>query len=141
MVRGTMRGLLRWGGHYRVGIGEMDRDHEALIELLNRLDEQFRNGENAEALQATLRRLVTEAQTHFRMEERLMKRLAYPRKDAHKAQHDFLIGHVAEFQREFEAGKAELTESVMTYLRDWLRDHLLVSDKQLGRFLEPLLRR
>lgn len=140
MARRIGSGLLRWGNHYSLGIREIDHEHEALIELLNRLDIAFHEGQNAGILRAALRQVVSATEAHFRNEERLMTEFDYPEAASHKNEHDFLVAHASEFQSSFEAGQAELTESMMSYLKDWLRNHLLVADKRLGRFLEPAMR-
>jgi hemerythrin len=133
-------GLLRWGDHYSLGISEIDQQHRGLIQLLNRLDAEFRAGAPPVVLSVTLRHVVAETEAHFRTEEELMTDHAYPELDSHKAEHDILIKQVKEFAADFDAGRSELTESMLMYLKDWLRNHLLIADKRLGRFLRPLRR-
>ena len=40
------------------------------------------------------------------------------------------------FREEFAADKVGFSESMMDYLRDWLRDHILISDRRMARFLK-----
>jgi hemerythrin len=65
-----------------------------------------------------------------------MREKAYPDVDLHKAEHDFLLAQVAHFREEYAAEKVDLSESMMDYLRDWLRDHILISDRRMSRFLK-----
>jgi hemerythrin-like metal-binding protein len=141
MATHTALGLLRWGNHYVLGVPEIDRDHAALMELVNRLNTEFRSGASANVLRGTLQTIVADTKAHFRMEERIMKKSDYPHRDSHRAEHAFLLNQLIEFQEEFDAGRAELTDSMMTYLKDWLRNHLLIADKRLGRFLRPAMLR
>ena len=132
--------LLRWGNYFSVGVNEIDREHRGLIQLLNRLDTDVRAGADREVLSTTLRHVVAEAEAHFQNEEGLMAARGYPELKSHKAEHDLLLAQVKEFAAEFDAGRAELSESMTTYLKDWLRNHLSITDRRLCRFLKTALR-
>jgi hemerythrin len=43
---------------------------------------------------------------------------------------------VLSFREEFSSEKIGFSESMMDYLRDWLRDHILISDRRMARFLK-----
>jgi hemerythrin len=125
----------RWGSYYCVGIDELDRQHQQLAELLNALSRAFNVDEGRPVLQSRLSELIAAVAYHFRAEEKVMRKHKFPGRDLHKAEHDIFLGEVRSFQREFDAGQANLSESTLTYLKDWLRDHLLIADKRLGSFL------
>ncbi len=127
--------LFRWGTHYVLGVEEIDRQHRQLGLLLNQLNDAFLAGAPRDALVDRLHALIVAVGEHFATEESLMTRLEYPETDSHKAQHEILIRQALEFRRSFEDGEAELTDSMMSYLKDWLRDHMLGADKRLGDFL------
>jgi hemerythrin-like metal-binding protein len=128
--------LMRWMDLYDTGIEKIDRQHETLTDLLNALNEAFRGGRPHEVLLFRLDRLIESTHEHFTDEEALMRDKEYPDVDLHKAEHDFLLAQVAHFREEYAASKVELSESMMDYLRDWLRDHILISDRRMARFLK-----
>jgi len=80
--------------------------------------------------------LIESVHAHFTDEEALMQEKGYPDFDLHKAEHDFLLAQVLNFREEFAADKVGFSESMMDYLRDWLRDHILISDRRMARFLK-----
>ncbi|MGO9241006.1 MAG: bacteriohemerythrin [Bryobacteraceae bacterium] len=133
---GTSLRLMRWMDLYATGIEKIDRQHETLTDLLNALNEAFRGGRPHEVLLFRLDQLIESTHEHFTDEEALMRQKEYPDIDLHKAEHDFLLAQVAHFREEFAASKAELSDSMMDYLRDWLRDHILISDRRMARFIK-----
>lgn len=126
---------MRWGSHYATGVAKIDQEHELLVLLLNRLNGAFMAEEPEEQLQALLATFIDTTRAHFHTEEQLMEEAAYPERDLHAAEHEFLLSHAAQFQSEYFAGHDHLSESVLDYLKDWLRNHIVVADRRLGRFL------
>ncbi len=127
--------LMRWLDLYSIGIEKVDRQHENLTDLLNCLNEAWRSGKGQDVLLFRLDQFLDAVGAHFRDEEQLMLEKRYPDLDLHKAEHDFLLEQVLQFRTQFAASEAELTESMLDFFRDWLRDHILISDRRLGRFV------
>ena len=131
----TATHLFRWGPHYKLGVETIDFQHEQLAELLNRLNTSWRTDEGRAMQRALLGMLVDSVKEHFRTEEALMEEIGYPDLELHRNAHKFLAAQVLEFQAEFNARRTNLSESMMTYLKDWLRDHMLTVDKKMGTFI------
>jgi len=133
---GTSARLMRWLDLYATGIEKLDRQHESLTDLLNALNEAYRADKPRDVLLFRLDQLLEATHAHFTDEEALMRERGYADVDLHKAEHDFLLSQVAHFREEYAAEKTALSESMMDYLRDWLRDHILISDRRMARFLK-----
>lgn len=127
--------LLLWGRHYQIQIEQIDRQHEEITILLNALYAAYRSSAPRAETAKVLGRLILAVAGHFRTEEKLMRSSAYPGLEAHAAEHSRLARRVRAFQKEFHAGRAEVTDELIRSLADWLRDHMLVSDKCLGEHL------
>jgi hemerythrin-like metal-binding protein len=52
----------------------------------------------------------------------------------HKLEHKKFVGQVGEFKKLFDSGKAMLSMEVMSFLSDWLKNHIMKTDKQYGPF-------
>jgi hemerythrin len=128
--------FMRWLDLYATGIPTIDHQHETLTDLLNALNEAQRAGKSRDVLLFRLEQLIEAVHEHFTDEEALMREKGYPDVDLHKAEHDFLLAQVLNFREEYAAEKAGFSESMMDYLRDWLRDHILISDRRMARFLK-----
>lgn len=63
-----------------------------------------------------------------------MDKHGYVDADAHQSRHRQLVQDVLAHQARFEGGEALSTE-VMTFIRDWLINHIMKTDKVLGRAL------
>jgi hemerythrin len=131
----TNVGLMRWLDLYSIGIEKVDRQHENLTDLLNCLNEAWRSGKGQDVLLFRLDQFLDAVGSHFKDEEELMVEKEYPDFDLHKGEHDFLLEQVLQFRTEFAASEAELSESMLDFFRDWLRDHILISDRRFGRFV------
>jgi len=46
-----------------------------------------------------------------------------------------LTGKVLAFKKQFDTGKASVTPELMTFLQDWLTNHILTVDQKYGEFL------
>ena len=69
---------LRWDEGLRLGVEEIDAQHQALLGHCNELVEAIRQGHGAEALGKTMAKLRDYTATHFAAEERYMERIGYP---------------------------------------------------------------
>ena len=131
----TTARLFRWGAYYETGVEEVDRQHQEVAGLLNDLYEAWLRDAPRKELRDRLGALIIAVTVHFDTEERIMAEHGYPDLELHRSEHNFLANHVTGFHQELEVGTAEFSESMMGYLKDWLRNHILVSDKRLGAYL------
>ena len=127
--------LLSWSNAFSVGVKEIDDQHKKLVQLANELNDAMKAGHGKEALGKILGELISYTATHFATEERLMERNHYPKADEHKKQHQDLVKSVLDLKSKFDAGNATLTAEVMVFLRDWLSQHIINSDRALGKDL------
>jgi hemerythrin len=124
--------IMEWSNDLSVGIIELDSQHKRLINLINDLHEAMSNGSGRAVLSPVLNGLVQYTATHFQAEEKYMKQFQYPAYAAHKAEHDSLTKKVLDFKHRFDSGQAMLTVELMTFLKSWLRSHILENDKKYG---------
>ena len=64
-----------------------------------------------------------------------MKLHQYAGYEQHKKEHNMLVMQVVDVQKNFNEGKAVLTQSVMTFLKEWLQKHIQGEDKKYGPLL------
>ena len=119
----------------RLGIPEIDSQHETLIRLINLLHEAMLQGADKSALGGHLSQLLEYTQTHFSYEEELMSRYNYPGYEAHKSEHNRLMQHLADLTERYNSGELLLSFAVALELKGWAVVHIEKSDKPLGTFL------
>lgn len=127
--------LILWNDSLSVKIKQFDDQHKKLVDMVNQLFDAMKAGKGNQVLGDILKSLISYTQTHFAAEEQVMKQHAYPDFEAHKKEHNALVMQVLDLQKQFQSGKPVLTQSVMTFLRDWLAKHIQGDDKKYGVYL------
>lgn len=127
--------ILPWKEDYSVGIKEVDMQHKKLVDFINRLFEAMSVGKGTEVLSEILNGLTEYTVKHFATEEKFMIVYAFPGYKNHKEEHKKLVGDVAHLKKEFESGNQKLTIEVVNFLKEWLVNHIMGSDKALGQHL------
>jgi len=127
--------LMTWGPMLQLGYGDIDAQHERLVELVNQLDDALRAGRGRDVMGQVLDDLIQYTGYHFAFEERLMDQYGINSSAAHKAEHRKLIEDVSGFKTAFDAGSAVVSTELMSFLRTWLSDHILKTDKALAKEL------
>ncbi len=127
--------LFTWSDKYSVNINEIDNQHKKLVDMLNALHDAMKAGKGNEVLGKTLGELIQYVGVHFATEEKLMSTHGYPEYNAHKAEHIKLTQKAVDLQKNFQQGEHVLTMEVLGFLKDWLQNHILGTDKKYSPFL------
>jgi hemerythrin len=127
--------LIAWGPALSVGVKEIDDQHKKLVDMVNQLNDAMSQGQGRQALGKVLNDLISYTQFHFRAEEKLMETNGYAATAAHKGEHHKLVQDVSQFKSKFDSGNASISIELMTFLRNWLSNHILNSDKKVGQSL------
>jgi hemerythrin len=127
--------FLRWNSDLETNIKKIDDQHKKLVQLINDLFDAMNAGKSKEALGGILHELVEYTKMHFATEESFFKLHHYPDSIKHQKEHNDLATQVLEFQKQFNEGNARVTVQLMNFLKDWITNHILGSDKKYGPFL------
>ena len=127
--------LLVWDAHFSVDIAWLDNQHRILIDLINRLNRAMRTGKGRHILNAILAEVAEYTSVHFAAEEKVFLQYGYPEAALHQKAHQELLGRVLKLQEEMKYGRTVATAEVMNFLKDWLTNHILRTDKKYGPFL------
>ncbi len=126
--------LMAWSDTFSVNVAQIDEQHKKLVAMLNDLHDAMKQGKGSDVTGKVLTGLVQYVATHFATEEKLMKELAYPEYFKHKAEHDTLTKQAIDLQKQFQDGKPVVTVDLMKFLKDWLTNHILGTDKKYSPF-------
>ena len=132
--------LIVWSDDFSVRVKEIDRQHKALVKLLNRLHYALEDREPKEEVIAQLGEIGAHTQWHFSYEEKLMEEHDLRGAEAHKMLHESLLGDLTDVVSDFDEGKYDQLEDLLqNYLKYWLLDHITHVDKGLGVTLNKKL--
>ena len=128
--------LLSWNSTYSVGVASLDAQHMSLFDSLNELHSAMLHGKGKTITGSLLRNLLAYTRDHFSSEETLLARTGFPDLAQHRKRHQELTEQVAGYLDRFDRGEAALSIHLMTFLREWLANHILREDRAYTAWLE-----
>jgi len=127
--------LVEWNDSLSVGISKIDKEHQVLIKLINDLNDAMQNGTAKDIIGSIVGELVKYTVNHFKTEEDWFEEYNYPDTAAHKQEHSEFVAKAAEFQAGYADGSITLTIEIITFLSDWIEEHINGTDKKYTQFL------
>lgn len=127
--------FMPWGPQLSVGVPSIDEQHKKLVAMVNTIHDGIRQGIGKDAAAKVLNELVEYTAFHFKTEEDYFDKYGYPETDAHKAIHADLVGKVLAFKEKFDKGYATVDFELLNFLKNWLQNHICITDKKYGPFL------
>jgi hemerythrin len=127
--------FIEFGKKNEVNIKEVDDQHRQLFVILNRLHDAVVEGKEQGELYAILDELIEYTVYHFQTEEKLFVEHDFPGYAVHKAEHDKLTGTAVDLQAKLRDGSATLSFELLDFLHDWLMQHTLGLDQEMGPYL------
>ena len=121
---------LPWRDSYSVGIGVIDEHHRYLFDWANRAYQAVNEGAGMVEIAKALFALEQYARIHFRAEERLMAAHDHAGLEQHRQQHRSFEAELRELREEIGHNPFVAGMGMVEYLRDWLFDHILGTDKR-----------
>lgn len=132
--------IIQWESACALHIGDIDEQHKKLIRLINDLHAAMLQGAGQAALSGLFTALIDYTEVHFNTEEKLMADRAYLGTPMHKFGHSRFVKKVRAMERDFAAGKKRVSLELMSFLSDWLREHIMVEDrKYVGHLMAKVL--
>ncbi len=126
---------LEWDDSYSTGVPRYDEQHKVLFKMVNDLYDAMQQKRTKEAVGQILRGLADYTVNHFADEERSFDQTGYPDVTNHKIIHKKLVDQVVDFIGKFQSGEAILSQDLLTFLQDWLVNHIKGEDKKYGPHL------
>ena len=131
-----MKDIITWSDELSVGIEEIDTQHRGLVDMLNRLyHHAIEAPSDFDSVRDILKELVEYTVVHFATEESLFRIFKYPDMEAHTKQHEALKTQVQKIVHKVERREQKVDLELINFLRKWLRDHIMSSDKKYAPFL------
>lgn len=128
--------LIEWSPELSVGIASIDEQHKKLVNMINALNDAMLLGESSELLGKIFTGLAAYTQKHFAYEENMFAEYGYPDTQEHKRQHNELIEQVIELKDNFMKNpQGTISEDLMLFLKRWLTNHIMRTDKDYTEFL------
>lgn len=127
--------LIQWNAELSVGINPIDEQHKKLVNMINELNDALQSGKTNQVLATIFDGLTVYTIEHFGYEEELFAQYGYPESQAHNAEHAALIQQLTDLQKKMQTGNFMISVELMVFLKDWLINHILKTDKAYTKFL------
>ena len=123
--------LVEWNNTFSIGVQEIDGHHRHLVELINRTSDSLVAEDSRQNLKEVFEALLDYSVYHFSAEEKLMKETRFPGQKSHIVAHNEFARWMLEKLAMLHRGEP-LTLELLTFLYDWLTEHILGLDARLG---------
>lgn len=127
-----------WSKELETGNAQIDAEHHALLQAINRLLAACAAGKQHQELNSTLDFLMQYTVTHFRHEEALQEQYGYPDYPNHKRFHEafFQVVDGLASSLKAEGPTPALMEAMNKQLTGWLLNHIKTEDMKVARHVQ-----
>jgi hemerythrin-like metal-binding protein len=127
-----MAEIFTWdAAKYSVKVPDMDREHQQIILLMNKLYTLYKSGASSAEQGAALTALAEYTVKHFHDEEAYMAKINFPGLTVHKGVHKNLLDRVGQFAATFKA-TGKVGDDLFVFLKMWLAAHICGIDMKYG---------
>lgn len=135
-----------WHDGLATGIQVIDDQHKILVNLIN----DIYQGLTGRCSRVSLQRIILELRGyidyHFGAEEQLMSEHDFncdhpDEHESHLQQHRHFIDRLAEMEQYLANNRPVFYEDLFIFLRDWLANHILHTDKKMANSLKQSMQR
>lgn len=127
--------LVEWRDNFKIGIEEVDFEHQELIRLINESYNEAKKEESTLAVLDSLGEIFVQISAHFALEEKEMKELKYDQYEDHKEDHEDLLDSIRDIMDDYEESKMLDEEEFGERLKGWFVNHFSTKDARLHKFL------
>ncbi|MCU0798846.1 MAG: bacteriohemerythrin [Candidatus Thermoplasmatota archaeon] len=135
-----MTELFPWEGKYVLGIKEIDDQHRMLVGMINALHDGLMSGNGREVTGTVLQSMMEYALYHFKTEEDLMQKFGFEGYTDHRDEHLTFMESIGEMAKRHGAGEYLVSLELNEFLKEWLANHILSTDRKYAPFLRSKLR-
>ena len=122
---------------YLTGIEFIDNEHRRLFEIANEVYELSINefiADKYDNIREVLRELREYTKIHFTHEEEYMKSINYKKMFSQIIEHKEFVEKLDELDIDsLDENSDEMISEILEFLTNWLVNHILYSDKQIGK--------
>lgn len=117
---------------FLTGVEKMDQQHKRLFELLEKVECLLKNGQREKAMELLKEETLNYLNTHLGEEEEFMRSINYPELDNHKKIHDLFKKEMIQLVERIHRENDKAFREALAYLRGWLCNHILKTDRKYG---------
>ena len=125
--------LFKWLPTYSIKIDAIDEQHKKWLGIMNNLFHAFKNKGDKEEILKVLKEMKKYTIFHFGIEERYFTQFNYVEAGNHKKLHTEFVAKLEKFQMDYENDSRTLTMEMMTFMQNWLINHIVKEDVKYAK--------
>ncbi|MGV6994455.1 bacteriohemerythrin [Desulfovibrio sp. QI0430] len=129
--------FVEWTPKLELHVPLVDREHKLLVEYINELHQAMTHNKPASEMIGVLKKLRDYTATHFGDEERLFNVPSYKAAAEHMKIHKKFVAKLDEVEEQLRMGTATVSMDLLTFLKDWLVQHIMGTDPTYLPYLKP----
>lgn len=123
---------MKWKSEFATGIHNIDHQHKEIVEIITLYEKISEDKPSWHEVHPLILRTREFMEFHFSVEESLMRLLPYPDCDAHRAEHQRELRHIADIERRMLRGN--MHDRLAPLMRHCLFGHIVAGDKRLAQY-------
>jgi hemerythrin len=122
--------MIEWEDKFSVGISIIAEEHKNLIGILNKAIIANEHYDNTEETKYILCDMIEYARKHFSAEETYMVMFNFPEYQTHRKEHLAFTNNTVLSYHNLISGDHQIANEILEYLKNWLVNHIQVSDRK-----------
>ncbi|MDR3073282.1 MAG: bacteriohemerythrin [Deltaproteobacteria bacterium] len=131
--------LMEWTPDLETGIPLIDDQHKVLCSYINTLHRSMVQNTIKEIGPEIALNLKSYTISHFSTEEHYFSRSGYPDTEKHQQLHKRFVEKVSDAEAKISAGRTEICGELLEFLKNWLLNHIRVTDHQYLPFVKAFI--
>ena len=124
-----------WDESFSVGVEVLDKQHKQIVEIINRLIDEPKEGFDSDEVAKILDDLTKFVHYHFQTEEQLLAEHGYPELKTQQEEHKEFRIELASFCMASMKNHTVIPINALLYLKEWWEEHILVKDMKYRPYL------
>ena len=124
-----------WSESYRIGIDQIDREHEWLVADFNAVVNALRAVPDRRLVEKMFDTFIRTTESHFTNEEAAMVEAGFDDVEVHRERHQNYLFRLDSLRDKLAAG-ADVTDDLLSFFTSWTTHHVAVTDQKFGDFLK-----
>ncbi|MDH5721291.1 MAG: bacteriohemerythrin [Spirochaetia bacterium] len=122
--------LIKWSDDLSINVQEIDNQHMQIVNMINSLYDAMSQGKSQQVIGNIIKGMVEYTDSHFQLEENYFEQFQYEHTEEHKKEHAEFIEKVKKLKKGYFEGSVSIGIETLQFLKQWLVDHIMVSDKK-----------
>ncbi|HXP95264.1 MAG TPA: hemerythrin domain-containing protein [Telmatospirillum sp.] len=131
--------VFSWNGNYAVGIPLIDRQHQKLFEIANRVIQAIDLGQDADIRERMIE-FLEYSDYHLAEEMSYMEKMAFPETHSHAISHKKIINDIFIMRNCLESSDVSTVDidkfEFSSFFKSWVDDHIVKEDRKIFRYLQ-----